>query len=193
MSNIKHILPYVGSVYGRWTVVATAPMRVLNNGIKISAHTCRCSCGTVRVVSDMYLTGGQSKSCGCFKADWVRAYFRGRKRLDPEVAARNYFLRSYKSGAETRLIFWGLTDSEFDRIIKMDCYSCGAAPSNPSVLGGNSEFYRNGIDRINSEDYYHKDNVVPCCKQCNWAKSNKTQAEFIEWAVQVAKHSGGMA
>ena len=50
-----------------------------------------------------------------------------------------------------------------------------------------------GIDRIDSSVGYEPNNVVSCCKICNYAKSNLTKDDFINWAIRVAEHSKAMA
>jgi hypothetical protein len=37
----------------------------------------------------------------------------------------------------------------------------------------------NWLDRIDSSKWYLKDNVVPCCKKCNFAKSDMSKEDFI--------------
>lgn len=46
----------------------------------------------------------------------------------------------------------------------------------------------NGVDRVNSQQGYEAGNVVPCCKHCNKAKLNRTEAEFIAHCQRVAAH-----
>jgi len=45
--------------------------------------------------------------------------------------------------------------------------------------------YYNGIDRIDNLKGYLKNNIVPCCKFCNTAKSSMSQTEFKEWINRV--------
>lgn len=47
----------VGRTFGKWTVTGPAAAR--------ASWTCRCACGSVRVVYRPSLTGGKSLSCGC--------------------------------------------------------------------------------------------------------------------------------
>jgi len=47
-----------------------------------------------------------------------------------------------------------------------------------------------GIDRMNNEVGYIITNVVPCCKICNWCKSNLTIQEFREWINKVYRNMG---
>lgn len=44
------------------------------------------------------------------------------------------------------------------------------------------------IDRIDSTKDYSIDNVVPCCKFCNWAKSDLKQKDFYDWVQRVSKN-----
>jgi hypothetical protein len=44
----------------------------------------------------------------------------------------------------------------------------------------------NGIDRIDNARGYERDNIVPCCKFCNRAKSAMPQKEFIDLVRRIA-------
>jgi len=37
-----------------------------------------------------------------------------------------------------------------------------------------------GIDRIDNSKGYIEGNMVPCCKICNWMKSDKSSIDFIQ-------------
>lgn len=50
-------------------------------------------------------------------------------------------------------------------------------------------FVRNGIDRVDSAQGYVLTNVVPCCKQCNRAKSDLSREEFLTWVERVHAHN----
>lgn len=54
----------------------------------------------------------------------------------------------------------------------------GVKVSDYAVQNGN--FYYNGIDKINHEEIYREDNIVTCCKKCNWMKQRLFQNEFLE-------------
>jgi hypothetical protein len=79
------------------------------------------------------------------------------------------------------------------------CAYCGAAPSTviqqggqpPANGGGRHRIYRtlvSGIDRIDSNLAYTPDNVVCCCKFCNFAKNSRTADEFREWVERAHAH-----
>lgn len=68
-----------------------------------------------------------------------------------------------------------VTFDEWVNLVKQPCFYCGAY-NNP-----------NGIDRVDSDDYYHIDNVVPCCKHCNYLKLNDTLESFINRLGRLSK------
>jgi len=57
----------------------------------------------------------------------------------------------------------------------------------------NSEFWYNGLDRVDSSKHYTLDNVVPCCTVCNRAKSNLTVADFYDWIAQLTAYQKAAA
>ena len=63
------------------------------------------------------------------------------------------------------------------------------------LLNGNCTFTTmDGVKhRIDGKWDYEPNNVVSCCKICNYAKSNLTKDDFINWAIRVAEHSKAMA
>jgi len=60
----KYTAVKVGAVYGRLTVVAPTSPVVLSNNKNYTAWLCLCSCGTEKVLRDIYLKTG-TQSCGC--------------------------------------------------------------------------------------------------------------------------------
>lgn len=52
-----------GQVFGRWTVIDA----VKRNGY----ITCKCSCGTVKNVYAQNLNRGKTKSCGCYRKEYL--------------------------------------------------------------------------------------------------------------------------
>ena len=95
-------------------------------------------------------------------------------------------MRAYKGGAKKRGYTWDLTEEQFKNITQKNCHYCGAKPNNISKTKCNTgDYIYNGIDRIDNNEGYTIDNVVPCCKTCNQAKSNKTLQEFKDWIKKV--------
>jgi hypothetical protein len=63
-----------GTVFGRWTVIQEAPTHP--GGVRVMS--CRCECGTQKVVLLSTLRSGRSRSCGCLRRPEVDP-----KRLNP--------------------------------------------------------------------------------------------------------------
>jgi hypothetical protein len=49
-------------------------------------------------------------------------------------------------------------------------------------------FCYNGLDRVDNGKGYEIDNVVPCCKECNYAKCDRTQKDFVNWVKKCHDH-----
>lgn len=73
-----------------------------------------------------------------------------------------------------------LSIDEFNMITSKPCHYCGEY--------NNLDLKQNGIDRINSKKGYVKLNCVPCCKKCNYAKSDLTYNEFINHIIKIHDH-----
>jgi hypothetical protein len=85
-------------------------------------------------------------------------------------------------------------ECEFDTFLalsQMNCYYCGRPPQktfnlsnskkwHSAVFQQHGDFTYNGLDRVDSSKGHYKDNVVPCCCDCNWAKNDMPQEEFFE-------------
>lgn len=164
-----------GQVFGRLTVLGPANRH--RNGR--TQWLCRCSCGTEKVFVGHNLLNGDSKSCGCLKIETHSK--------PVGVAARNRIKKSYKQNARNRGLPWEISDETFDELVSGNCAYCGATPS-PIHRDTRYPIPFNGIDRIDSKKGYVDENVVPCCPQCNWAKSDLSVGEFRNWVRAVAEH-----
>lgn len=176
MGKLKDL---TGNVYGNWTVIEFAGIKNTVSMWKVS-----CMCGTVKVVQYSSLVGGGSKSCGCSK----REYRLQKIPIDVLSPARTV-MNVYKKQSQKRNLIFGLTFDEFYAISQQNCYYCNRIPSN--VCNPNhcdNIFVYNGIDRLNNAQGYTVDNVVSCCKVCNYAKHTMTEQEFYAWIGNVYSH-----
>lgn len=79
--------------------------------------------------------------------------------------------------AKARNIAWTISYDDFLTFWGKACSYCSA------------EIAMVGFDRINSNQPYHIDNVISCCRICNIGKNDQTQQEFIDRCKRVyAKH-----
>jgi hypothetical protein len=73
----------------------------------------------------------------------------------------------YTRDAKSRNYAFELNLEEFLSIIKLPCAYCNHPGSNKR-----RDFIYNGLDRKDNSGGYTKDNIVPCCKDCNRMKTN---------------------
>lgn len=76
-----------------------------------------------------------------------------------------------------------LSRAEFRRLTKLNCYFCGAPPSQIAARsqpkGAAPLYVYNGIDRIDSSLGHEPGNVLPCCGICNRMKGDMPLEEFL--------------
>ena len=104
-----------------------------------------------------------------------RQKFPGSKSLSAKFSS--YRCTARKKGHEFRL-----SREEFDSFGGKLCFYCGG---NVTTVG---------IDRVDNNIGYRIENLVPCCTNCNLAKNDLPQSEFIEMCNKVANkhpHSNG--
>lgn len=142
---------------------------------------CRCDCGNEAIVRGNNLRRGNTQSCGCMQGT--------NHGLPSGEAAFHALINRMKGTAKRRGIKWDLTKEQIRRLTKQPCFYCGVEPAqicSPKTYNG--AYIYNGLDRINNECGYEINNLVPCCKSCNRAKSTKTTEEFKAWAVRLYEH-----
>jgi hypothetical protein len=97
---------------------------------------------------------------------------------------------------------WFIDFECFRRLASQSCHYCGKPPSQKAyaAIYSRKEKQRqdytrfdlyNGLDRVNNDIDYVEENLVPCCKNCNFAKRNMTVEEFRKWAVNLYHHQFG--
>lgn len=170
-----------GKRYGRLTVI-----RYVEDERPGAYWLCHCDCGKDIVTRGGGLRYGSSQSCGCVAAEKLRAAVM----LPDGEAARNYIIGRTQRQARDRDYEYTLTRDELINLMGQHCHYCGGSASNlnqhPEL---NGTFAYNGIDRVDNSKGYILENVVPCCKHCNYAKRDRTQDEFLAWVSQVYNHS----
>ena len=143
---------------------------------------CKCDCGNEKIISGHCLRTGNTKSCGCLQKEIVGK----QRRLEPGLANMRDMIRNYKNGAKRRGLECNLTEKQFAELTQKDCYYCGAKPSNvTNHKNYNGAYIYNGLDRVDNNKGYAIDNVVPCCRVCNFRKRDAGFQEFKEWINKV--------
>lgn len=127
------------------------------------------------------VTKGDVKSCGCWK--------KGRPVSDDPFVPHRAVYHRYRLGAKRRGLNFDLSEREVFDLIVQDCTYCGLPPSTDMKLSAHPDFRYTGIDRVDNNRGYEKDNVVPCCETCNTAKSTMSVDEWLEWVTRVYNKS----
>ena len=163
----------VGQRFGKIVVTAEAPRKE-----GYIYWVCQCDCGKQTTVRTASLRKGETKSCGC-----------NHFHLPPGEAGRNHVLYRYRYAAKKRNRVWKLSVEQATALLTGSCHYCGLPPSQKS--GGTKRcpfrgvFYYNGIDRKDNNKGYIENNVVSCCKQCNFFKGTLPYVEFVDWIKRV--------
>ncbi len=126
-----------------------------------------------------------------------KAWIKGKKRcractvkiygiLERGLAIKRELYSRYVSRSKKRKINFTLSFDTFVELTSQHCFYCGTKPSNITVNeAGNGDYVSNGIDRVDNNKGYIEDNVVPCCKVCNYAKNTMSLDQFYSWISRV--------
>lgn len=147
-------------------------------------YDCICECGKYTTATTFSVLNGKSRSCGCAKPNFIKP--RSDIKLDG-ASSFNYVYSTYKRNARKRNYPFELTKEQFKEIATSSCIYCGIKCNNSAGYHGKKNsvrFLYTGVDRLNNKLGYTLDNSVPCCKDCNIAKSTKTKEEFLSWVIR---------
>lgn len=157
-------------------------------------YLCKCDCGNEHIVTGESLRSGKSKSCGCFKKEFVEKN-KFKRNENREIAILKIQYSHLKRRNKNKGFSEIISFDEFCKLSKMRCYYCDIEYSriledryNEMKSKGkisDTVVKINGIDRIDSSKGYENNNVVTCCCKCNIAKHTMTQNEFKEWVKMV--------
>ena len=89
----------------------------------------------------------------------------------------NGVYRTYRHQAKRRNLPFEITLEDLESLITSDCKYCGE--KNGKI----------GIDRIDNDCGYTKQNVAPCCKTCNFMKKDMTLEKFISHTKKIASYN----
>lgn len=190
-------LDRTGLKYGRLTVIKHSG----KDKRKKHLWLCKCECGNEKVVVSDNLSSGKSNSCGCLKAEFLANsgfQFRGiEDREDAVLKVQYSHLKRRHKKLDTQNTAIDFTT--FKNISKSNCKYCGLEYSKEieDRLSERSDGKKlsdcivkiNGIDRVDSSIGYTKENSVPCCKYCNFAKHTMSENDFYKWIRMVYEYN----
>lgn len=187
----------IGKKFGRLLVLEDSGERTSCGGVK---YKCLCDCGKYSITARSELISGRASSCGCYRSEKLREARKklkgkpcnpNRKYATNEERYQHYIYRNIKQRAKTDSLDFELTYEQVVILTQSQCYYCNSEKTNIMRISKFSEEYEypyNGIDRIDSNKGYVENNVVPCCKWCNQAKSIMSQRDFYEWVQKISKN-----
>jgi len=145
---------------------------------------CICDCGNEAIRVGSSLRTGKTLSCGCNLNTEEANRKKGLAQRVSDAALKKRF-RSYRDSAPKRKLGFDLSFEQTRELLLSPCFYCGGPPSQISktlyetVLVG-------GIDRIDNSKGYTKENVVPCCKVCNYMKRALSHKEFLQHIEKIS-------
>ena len=162
-------------------VIKMLEERTINNKI---IYKCKCDCWNEHIVTSECLWQWKTKSCWCLRSNAPN------KQKDREYAI---WKQLYNSNIVRQNKKWwidnGITFDEFKILANWLCFYCWREWINKLTdrwhykinwkLVSDTVVTYNWIDRIDSDLWYTKDNVVTCCRYCNRAKMDLKQDEFL--------------
>jgi len=110
-----------------------------------------------------------------------------------KVYSKKKFYYVYKYNAKLRKYLFDLSFELFDELTKKNCFYCGNSPSSLiNTCTSNKNINKNnlcsGIDRIDNKIGYVKENIVACCKTCNFMKRALSTNEFLSHIHRIANY-----
>lgn len=177
-----------GTKFGKLTVIGES----YRKKHKHSTWLCLCECAKKVIVRTTHLLEGRVLSCGCA---WHPL-----KSIESDKTALKDLYRSYKSTAKKKGHLFELDLDVFKELTQSVCFYCNKSPNSvrkPHPRNNNTvyrptqltPYIYNGIDRKNNSMGYSRDNCVPCCKECNFLKSNRNLDEFIALIRTIELHT----
>jgi len=169
-----------GVRFNSFVIIEPIEQVISKNDNKYSAWKCKCDCGEEFISTTKAIKKG-IKSCGCLSKS------NRFKKVSDEQYFKTVKLSHYKNSAKRRNLEWNLSNELFLKLITGNCNYCGSEP----LLENKRKLHKillNGIDRVKSEHGYVENNVVSCCKFCNFAKGNSTMEEFENWVKRLIEY-----
>lgn len=100
-----------------------------------------------------------------------------RNKWQQDVHARYMF---YVNRAKNHNWNFEFSEDEFEKLTSQPCFYCGRYSKSTRYIGDYC-----GIDRLNSDLGYTKDNCVPCCHECNVMKMDLDVFGFLNKVEEI--------
>lgn len=165
--------------FGRLTALNIAHKR--NNRV---FWECICSCGNKKIVAAGSLTENKTRSCGCLKKEYMsKTMWKGHEEIS------GHYLARLRNNAKNRKIKYEITNEELWIKYLEQGKKCALSMEDIGFGRGEYEFLIKqtaSLDRIDSKDHYHFDNIQWIHKDINEMKSDLSEEDFFYWINLIA-------
>ena len=167
----------VGRKYGKVEVIELLAKNSEMRGKRGHLYKCKCSqCEKYYNYPTNAILRNGFTGCRCV--------------LDTAKSSQKSIYCNYKTNAKKRGVEFDLEFKDFVILAEQNCIYCGDYPSNKinskELVG---EWAYNGIDRVDNNKQYIKENSVPCCKKCNFMKSNFNKKDFLNHIKKIYEYN----
>jgi hypothetical protein len=171
-------LDITGYRFGKLVAIKRVQDYVAKSGIKIPQWLFKCDCGNEKIHKKHKVVSEKMVSCGC-----TRTYYK-----DRTIPNKNALYSKYKRRAKLANLEFDVPQEVFEGLVAMNCYYCNRSPYQVYSTEAGDPFKHNGLDRVDSNQGYTLLNVVPCCKECNYAKHSQTKEGFLSMVKRIYEH-----
>jgi len=164
---MKRGFDLLGKRFGRLVITAelSHPVGVMCHRVWVAV----CDCGEYTKVLSGNLRGGHIKSCGCLGAEL--------RKKRPYEAIYNRLVRASVRTQGKPLLYEDFLP--FTKVV--ECHYCGAEvmwTKHFKTCRGSSRY---NLDRKDNAKGYTKENLIVCCRLCNFTKGDRfTYMQFVE-------------
>lgn len=193
----RKCIDYTGQEIGNLHIVKRLP----NRKPKETLWFAKCKCGADIEITSRSIKNQSVPSCGC-----KRPLNKGRCKKSPLERTLNKYYSDYVYRAKKSNLKWEIDEFTFNKLVRSHCEYCGIEPCRSINIYDRKRFKNvkskeskkrhekgiaivNGIDRIDSDEGYTRENVVSCCQDCNYGKYTKTPEQFLNWIKRVYKYN----
>lgn len=192
----------IGKKYGRLTILKYISPRKQNNKYIRTHVICSCDCGSsAKEYLLNNLRRGLTQSCGCLVGEnsslmgKIFGHLGGEsnRKFPPKLSNAIDLYKKYMARNPGNLEI-----EDFLYLTQLPCSYCNCPPNQsyyrsaptPNALGKKEEnlFIYNGLDRKDNSRGYDKDNVIACCKVCNYMRHDLSIEDFYTQIIKILNH-----
>lgn len=190
----KHIPIKAGTRFGNLTIISLEGFIKKREMAYEPVYKCQCDCGKVINLERVRFKYKNTRSCGCLRVKTVYNKYRNSLNITDDEFYKGQLYKRYISNSKRRNLTFSLDLELFSELISSKCTYCGREPySFLRYKYKDRGLLYNGLDRVNNNLGYIKENVTPCCPQCNFLKGTMNQKEFIDLVHLIHNNVGSIS